>query len=72
MSFICNQCKKPSPAGTPATKVVSEQRRRQYVNEQGHSSEGWEIVREVSVCAPCAGIKRFTAPAAETQVVDAA
>lgn len=71
MSFRCQRCKKAQPQNTAEIKVVTKQRNATYQsrsNEKGEvidpGGEGWEIVREISICAEC---KEALDKAAQTQ-----
>jgi hypothetical protein len=62
--FYCEntKCKKLSKPGEKPRRLVVETRERIYtrtVKDKGKDKEitlgcGWEIVREASMCAPCA------------------
>lgn len=59
--FICQSCKAQSKAGEGQTKLVTDFRKKTYENliKRGKKtftvkSEGFEIVKEIAVCAPCA------------------
>lgn len=49
MSFICEKCKKPTPNGHKANKVVTETRPKTYPD----GGEGTEIVHEALFCDEC-------------------
>jgi hypothetical protein len=60
MSFRCQRCNKAQPQGTATIKVVTQKRAATYqsrVNEKGEvfdpGGEGWEIVKEINLCADC-------------------
>lgn len=61
--FHCHGCKKLSQPGEKPHRVIVEKRDRVYtrkMRDKGKEREvtvgrGWEIVREASLCAPCAG-----------------
>ncbi len=67
--YQCELCKKVTPPGTKAHRVVVETRprtyppqlKRQWIGAKpikdymfGRTGEGWEIVREVMACPDCA------------------
>lgn len=47
--FICEQCKKQTAAREKQFKKVIDSRPKRYSN----GGEGWEIVKEISVCNKC-------------------
>lgn len=49
--FICAICKSSIGPSIPVNKRVAVRRDRSYVSEQGKMSYGWEIVKEVNLCA---------------------
>lgn len=51
--YRCQNCNCQSESGVPQNKVVLEERDVKYMNEEGKVSEGFETVKEVTVCAPC-------------------
>lgn len=53
MAFRCEVCSKAQPAGTQPEKLVTETRRKEYL-QGGGSSIGTEIVKELNVCSSCA------------------
>ena len=53
MAFRCGQCDKPQVAGTLPVKRVTQTRVKHYVG----GGTGWEIVKEVLLCEPCAAPK---------------
>lgn len=53
MAFRCAVCKKPQDSGTQPIKLVTETRRKEYM-QGGGCSIGSEIVTEIDVCSPCA------------------
>lgn len=63
--YYCQSCNKLSQPGEKPHRVVKEVRQRAYtrkIRDKGKEREvtvghGTEIVREVTVCAPCAGEK---------------
>lgn len=58
--FHCQQCGTVSQPRESMNKVVVEQRRKQYMSKDLKSQgEGYETVKELSVCAPC---KEILAP----------
>lgn len=65
MSFKCQKCLKPQPAGTKPILKVSEVRKVEYdggFDEDGIEnppSNGHEIVRELKLCASCAVTWQF-------------
>ena len=50
--FICQQCNRQTVAGEKQFKKVIDSRPKRYDNG-GIISEGWEIVKEISVCGEC-------------------
>lgn len=65
MSFVCDNCKSPvAPRIKPTTLIVS-QRDTTYTNEVlkvVKKTVGHEIVQEIKVCPPCAGLPTSTPP----------
>jgi hypothetical protein len=53
VAFRCEVCNTAQTAGTQPTKLVTETRRKEYL-QGGGSSIGTEIVKELDVCDPCA------------------
>ena len=65
--FKCQICNSQSEANTSPVKVVLVTRKRKFENQvRGKNdlkakiivSEGWEVVREVSACKPCADARQ--------------
>ena len=62
MSFICDGCGKPSPNGTPQTKVATKTRQKTYTKvvegKYGPKTmvlgQGVEAVEEKNLCVKCA------------------
>jgi len=52
--FTCQLCNGVSKPRQQPKKVVVERRPKTYINPGGLMSKGWEIVRELIVCAACA------------------
>ena len=52
--FNCQLCNGISKPHQRPSKVVVERRPKTYTNYSGLISHGWEIVRELAVCAACA------------------
>lgn len=56
MSFKCNYCNESQPNGIKLNKVVVETRNVTYPRTgDGEAPIGTEIVKEVDLCAKCAG-----------------
>ena len=60
MSFKCQQCNKAQPPHTTTIRVVAQRRQVTYksrANDKGEvidpGGEGWEIVKELVICAEC-------------------
>jgi len=57
MSFKCQVCGKPQPAGSKPNNVVIETRYVTYRNKDSEGnvklSEGTEIVKQLKVCEKC-------------------
>lgn len=61
MSYNCQACGKPQPAGVKQTKHVAETRQREYENIvrplDGRpfttTGQGFETVKEIAVCPSC-------------------
>lgn len=57
MSFICENCGRPSPPKVKPISVVVQTRRKEYLNFSSEGvpirSKGEEIVKEMKVCKPC-------------------
>ncbi len=68
MAFKCESCRLHQPPGTKPIRVVSETRPRDYKDRDGIPyGSGWEIVREVNLCAPCAKLVTLDVLTAESQ-----
>lgn len=52
--FTCQLCNGVSKPRQQPKRVVVEWRFKNYLNPGGLMSKGWEIVRELTVCAACA------------------
>jgi hypothetical protein len=52
--FTCQLCEGVSKPRQRPKRVVVERRPKTYLNPGGPVSHGWEIVRELAVCAACA------------------
>lgn len=48
--FVCSIGDHVVPSGIPPVRVVTEIRERDYRNDNGLTSSGWEIVREEILC----------------------
>jgi len=55
MSYRCQLCNSLIGPKVRQSKVVTAKREREYRNEEGKVSQGWEIVRELKVCPDCIG-----------------
>ena len=55
MSFRCQICKVPQPAGARPVTKVTERRERTYSTMAGDPIPGWEIAKEVVACEACTG-----------------
>jgi len=54
--YKCEKCEQFSKPGEKQKRVVVETRKKIYSDPRnGTTGEGWEIVKEVAVCATCAG-----------------
>lgn len=63
--YKCQKCQQKQPARTPQNKIVIETREKTYTktitNRETletkviHEGDGIETVKEIAVCAPCAG-----------------
>ena len=54
MSFKCDVCNEPQPAGKCPVRLATETRMKSYFNTGSEGTFGWEIVREKNVCSDCA------------------
>lgn len=56
MSFRCNLCRSPQVEGKVPTKVIAVQRNVRYIYDEERTFTGKEPVKEVCLCAGCAGL----------------
>ncbi len=58
--FFCDSCGVLTKSRETANKIVTERRQKKYQNKKINNrdvffidTEGWEIVKEISVCKDC-------------------
>lgn len=52
--FRCGKCGRQTEPREGAQHLIVEKREKEYQLAEGEISRGWEIVKEILICKPCA------------------